>query len=200
VRLAVLTGLYVGVVCSAQIGAQKIIELPITGDAAPGGTYLIGLALALVELAHRTAPTRREGWVNAQVMIGCGFAASALLAAYIALVDASPAAFPGQHLGELADTWRIVGASLAAFLVSETTDNALGAWMRGRFHDAWRVLATNAVSAPLDSVVFLLLAFGSLEFLKGQLEAKLAATVLIGLPLVLAARRAVTPRFRLAKA
>ena len=77
-RLAVLTGLYVGVVCSAQIGAQKIIELPFTGDAAPGGAYLIGVALALIELANRTASTRREGWVNAQIMVACGFAASVL--------------------------------------------------------------------------------------------------------------------------
>ena len=28
VRLAALTGLYVGIVCSAQVGAQKIVELP----------------------------------------------------------------------------------------------------------------------------------------------------------------------------
>jgi uncharacterized PurR-regulated membrane protein YhhQ (DUF165 family) len=188
-RLAVLTGLYVGVVCSAQIGAQKIVSLPWTHESAPGGTYAIGVALALIELAHHTAPTRREGWLNAQVMVGCGFAASALLAGYIAIVDASEAAFPGQHFGELADTWRIVGASLAAFAVSESTDNALGAWMRGRVHDAGRVIVTNAVSAPLDSLVFLAIAFGSLDFFVGQVEAKLAATVLLGLPLVLAIRR-----------
>jgi queuosine precursor transporter len=190
-RLAVLTGLYVGVVCSAQIGAQKIVELPFTGDAAPGGAYLIGVALALIELGHRTAPTRREGWLNAQIMVACGFAASALLAVYIKLVDAAPAAFPGQTFHDIADTWRIVGASLAAFAVSGTVDNAFGAWLRGRVHDWLRVLATNAVSVPLDSIVFLTIAFGSLEFLKGQLEAKYAATLLVGLPLVLGLRRLV---------
>jgi queuosine precursor transporter len=190
-RLAVLTGLYVGVVCSAQIGAQKIVELPFTGDAAPGGAYLIGVALALIELGHRTAPTRREGWLNAQIMVACGFAASALLAVYIKLVDAAPAAFPGQTFHDIADTWRIVGASLVAFAVSGTVDNAFGAWLRGRVHDWLRVLATNAVSVPLDSIVFLTIAFGSLEFLKGQLEAKYAATLLVGLPLVLGLRRLV---------
>jgi queuosine precursor transporter len=188
VRLAILTGLYVGVVCSAQIGAQKVVELPLTGDSAPGGAYLIGVALALIELAHRTAPSRREGWRNAQVMVACGFAASALLAGYVKLVDASPAAFPGQSFHDIADTWRIVGASLAAFAVSETLDNAFGAWLRGRVHDGLRVLATNAVSVPLDSLVFLSIAFGSLDFLRGQLEAKYAATALVGLPLVLALR------------
>ena len=189
-RLAILTGLYVGVVCSAQIGAQKIVELPWTGDAAPGGALLIGVALALIELAHHTAPTRREGWINAQVMIGAGFAASALLAGWIALVDAWTPAFPGQGFGELADTWRIVGGSLAAFAVSESIDNALGAGLRDRVGDGVRVIATNAVSAPLDTLVFLLVAFGSLDFFAGQIEAKLAATVVLGVPLVVVIRRA----------
>ena len=135
-RLAVLTGLYVGVVCSAQVGANKIVVLPWWHLSVPGGTYLIGVALALIEVAHHTAPSRREGWLNAQVMIACGFAASGILAAYVALVDASTAAFPGQHFDELADTWRIVVGSLAAFAGSETLDNAFGAWLRGRAPDS----------------------------------------------------------------
>lgn len=191
-RLAVLTGLYVGVVCSAQVGATKIVVFPWTHLSVPGGTYLIGIALSLIEVAHHSAPTRREGWANAQVMILMGFAASAILAAYVAIVVHSKAAFPGQGFDRtLGTTWRIVLGSLAAFIVSETVDNGIGAWMRGRFGDAVRVVATNAVSAPLDSIVFLLIAFGSLRFIGGQIVAKLAATVLVGLPLVLAARRLV---------
>ena len=188
-RLAVLTGLYVGVVCSAQIGAQKIVGLPWTGDSAPAGAPLIGVALALIEVAHRTAPTRAEGFRNAQVMVALGFLASALLAGWIEIVDRWTAAFPNQGFELLADTWRIVAGSLAAFAVSETVDNAIGAWLRDRVHDAGRVLVTNAVSIPLDSVVFLVIAFGSLDFLTGQIQAKAAATVLIGLPLVLALRK-----------
>lgn len=193
-RLAVLTGLYVGVVCSAQVGAQKIVELPWTGDPAPGGAALIGVSLALIELAHRTAPTRAEGFRNAQVMIGAGFAASLLLAGWIKLVDAWTPAFPDQGFEAVADTWRIVGASLAAFAVSETVDNAVGAWLRDRIPDAARVLSTNAISVPLDSLVFLLVAFGSLDFLAGQVEAKAAATVLLGLPLVLTIRAFLSDR------
>ena len=167
-RLAVLTGLYVAVVVSAQVGTNKIVDVPWTDLTAPGGTYLIGIALSLIELAHRTAPTRREGWVNAQIMVACGFGASALLAIYIKLVDSATPAFPGQTFHDIADTWRIVGASLAAFAVSETLDNGFGAWLRGRVHDGVRVLATNAVSVPLDSIIFL-----------------------VGLPLVLGLRRLV---------
>jgi len=186
-RLAILTGLYVGVVCSAQIGANKIVELPWTDLSAPGGTYLIGLALALIEVAHHTAPTRREGWLNAQIMVALGFLASGILAAWIAIVDAMPAAAPTEF-GFLAGTWRIVIGSLAAFAVSETIDNGFGAWLRGRVPDPVRVVTTNAVSVPLDSLVFLAIAFGSLEFIEGQIVAKLAATVVLGIPIVLVLR------------
>jgi len=192
-RLAILTGVYVGVVCSAQIGAQKIVELPWTGDAAPGGALLIGVALALIELAHHTAPTRREGWRNAQVMVGAGFLASALLAGWIAVVDAWQPAFPGQGFEALADTWRIVAGSLAAFAISESIDNAFGAVLRDRVADAVRVVATGAVSVPLDTVVFLLVVFGSLDFFAGQIQAKVAGMLLLGLPLVLLIRRTLVP-------
>jgi uncharacterized PurR-regulated membrane protein YhhQ (DUF165 family) len=190
--LAVLAGLYVAVVCTAQVGANKIVVLPVWHLSAPGGTYAVGVALALIEAVHRTAPTRREGWRNAQLVIGLGFAASVLLAGYLALVDAMSPAFPGQHFDEvLGQTWRIVGASLAAFAVSETLDNALGAWARDRVPEAVRVIGTNLVSAPIDSLVFISIAFGTgkLDLVKGQYVAKMEATIVIGLPLVLAMRR-----------
>jgi len=192
VRFAVLVGLYVAVVCTAQIGANKIVDVPWTDLTAPGGTYLIGIALSLVEVAHRTAPTRREGFVNAQVMVACGFAASALLAAYLAILNVMS---PDDPLFDrLAGTWRIVAGSLVAFAVSETIDNSFGAWLRDRVHDALRVVATNAVSVPLDSAVFLLVAFGSLEFIEGQIVVKYAVTVVFGIPLVLALARLVRAR------
>ena len=95
----------------------------------------------------------------------------------------------------LAGTWRIVLGSLVAFLVSisETIDNSFGAWLRGRVADGVRVVATNAVSVPIDSVVFLLVAFGSLAFIEGQIVVKYAATLLFGLPIVLVLRRFVRP-------
>jgi uncharacterized PurR-regulated membrane protein YhhQ (DUF165 family) len=191
-RLAILAGLYVAVVCTAQVSANKIVVLPVWHLSAPGGTYAVGVALALVEAVHRTAATRRDGWRNAQVVIALGFTASALLAGYLALVSHMTPAFPGQQFDAvLGQTWRIVAASLAAFAVSETLDNALGAWSRDRVPDALRVIGTNVVSAPIDSLVFIALAFGTgrLGLVKGQYVAKMEATVLIGLPLVLALRR-----------
>ena len=191
-RLAVLTGIYVGIVVMAQVGTNKIVDVPFTDLTAPGGTFLIGIVLAMIELAHRTAPGRREGFVNAQVMVACGWVASAGLAAYLAILNVMS---PDDALFDrLAGTWRIVAASLVAFAISETIDNTFGAWLRDRIPDAARVVATNAVSVPLDSVVFLLIAFGSLEFIEGQIVVKYAATVLVGIPLVVLLARFVRAR------
>jgi uncharacterized PurR-regulated membrane protein YhhQ (DUF165 family) len=191
-RLVVLSGLYVAVVLSAQVGANKIIRLPFTHLQAPGGVYSIGVALALVQLAHYSAATRRGGALNAQLLIGLGFVGSALFAGYIALVVHSQPAFPGQEFDRaVGSTWRIVGASLAAFLASETVDNLVGAPLRGRVHDGLRVAVSSGASAPIDSAVFLVLAFGStgLHFFAGQLVGKIASSLVIGIPLVVVGRR-----------
>ena len=191
-RLATLAGLYVAVVLSAQIGAQKFIRLPFTHLQAPGGVYSIGVALALVQLAHHTGATRREGALNAQLLIGLGFVGSALFAGYIALLVHSHPAFPGQQFDSaVGSTWRIVAASLAAFLASETVDNLVGAPLRGRVHDGVRVALSAGASAPIDSAVFLVLAFGSsgLDFFDGQIVGKIASSVVIGIPLVVLSRR-----------
>lgn len=191
-RLSVLAGLYVAVVLSAQVGANKIIQLPFTHLAAPGGVYSIGVALALVQLAHHTGTTRRDGAINAQLLIVLGFVGSAIFAGYIAIVVHSHPAFPGQEFDKaVGSTWRIVAASLAAFIVSETVDNLVGAPLRGRVHDSVRVLVSAGASAPIDSVVFLVLAFGAsgLHFFDGQLVGKIASSIVIGIPLVVLGRR-----------
>jgi queuosine precursor transporter len=184
-RLAVLTGLYVGVVVMAQVGTNKIVDVPLTGLQAPGGTFLIGIALSMIEIAHRTAESRRDGFLNAQMMVACGWVASAILAGYLAILNVMSPEDP--LFDRLAGTWRIVA-------VSETVDNSFGAYLRDRIHDAWRVVATNAISVPLDSVVFLFVAFGSLDFIKGQIFVKYVATLVVGVPLVVVLRRYVRPR------
>ena len=54
--------------------------------------------------------------------------------------------------------WRFIGASFLAILVGELADT--GVYQR-LLHRSWwvRVLSSNAVSVPLDSVLFTLLAF-----------------------------------------
>ena len=108
-------------------------------------------------------------------MVACGFAGSVLLAAYLAVLDRMS---PDDALFDrLAGTWRIVARRASSPSRSRrrsTTRSAPGCATACTTPCASS--ATNAVSVPLDSVVFLLVAFGSLEFIEGQIVVKYAVT------------------------
>jgi queuosine precursor transporter len=126
---------------------------------APSGVLMIGIALVLRDLVQR-----RLGVGVAAIAILVGAAISALLA--------PPA---------------LVVASAAAFLLSELAD--LGVYtplVRRGFILA--VVASSLIGLVVDSIVFLWLAFGSLDFLAGQIVGK-AWMVLLSIPLVAWLRR-----------
>lgn len=72
---------------------------------------------------------------------------------------------------------RFAVASGLAFLASETADMLVYSPLKAR---NWlgAVFASNVVGLALDSSLFLLLAFGSLDFLAGQVVGKLQVTLL----------------------
>jgi len=126
---------------------------------APSGVLMIGLALVLRDLVQR-----RLGliWV-----IGAIFGGAALSA-----LIAPPA---------------LVIASATAFLLSELADLAVYTPLQRR-RLLTAVVASGAVGLVVDSIVFLYLAFGSLDYLLGQCIGK-AWMVLLALPLILWLRR-----------
>ena len=129
------------------------------GLMAPSGVLMVGLALVLRDMVQRRLGL---GWAGAAVLAGA--ALSALLA--------PPA---------------LVVASAAAFLVSEAADLAVYTPLQRRGL-VLAVALSGIVGLVLDSVVFLLLAFGSLEYVAGQVVGKLWM-VLASLPLVAWLRR-----------
>jgi uncharacterized PurR-regulated membrane protein YhhQ (DUF165 family) len=124
------------------------------GIMAPSGVLMIGLALVLRDLVQR-----RLGLTWAFAAIAAGVVLSAALA-------------PPS----------LVLASAAAFLLSETADLAVYTPLQKRGL-VLAVAASGAVGLVVDSVVFLLLAFGSLDFLAGQILGK-AWMVLLALPFI----------------
>ena len=64
-----------------------------------------------------------------------------------------------------------------AFLFSELADFGVYTPLRKRFW-LWAMIPSNLVGTVLDSVIFLALAFGSLEFLAGQVVGKTWVTLL----------------------
>lgn len=126
---------------------------------APSGVLAVGLALVLRDLVQRRLGVR---WSALAIMLG------ALLSASFA----PPA---------------LVVASTMAFLLSEFADLAVYTPLqRRRFVRA--VIASSIVGLIVDSMVFLWLAFGSLEFLGGQVVGK-AWMVLLCLPIMVRLRR-----------
>ena len=129
------------------------------GVMAPSGVLMIGLALVLRDLVQRRH--------------GVGWAAGAVLA--------------GAALSALLAPPALVIASAVAFLMSEFADLAVYTPLQKRGL-VLAVAASGVVGLVVDSLVFLYLAFGSLDFLAGQVIGQ-AWMVLIALPFVHLLRR-----------
>jgi uncharacterized PurR-regulated membrane protein YhhQ (DUF165 family) len=121
---------------------------------APSGVTMIGVALVLRDLVQRR--------------LGLGVAVGAIIV--------------GAGLSALVAPPSLVIASAAAFLLSEAADLAVYTPLARRRLIA-AVLLSGAVGLVVDSILFLWLAFGSLDFLLGQIVGK-AWMVLASLPLV----------------
>jgi uncharacterized PurR-regulated membrane protein YhhQ (DUF165 family) len=93
----------------------------------------------------------------------------------------------GTALATLVAPTALVLASGTAFALSELADFAVYTPLQRR-RLVLAVVASSAVGLVVDSLVFLTLAFGSLEFLAGQVVGKFWA-VLIAIPLVRVLRR-----------
>ena len=134
--------------------------IPVGFDVmAPSGVIMVGLALVLRDLVQR-----RLGklWALGAIVVG------ALLSALIA-----PRA--------------LVLASGAAFLVSELADFAVYTPLQKK-RLVLAVFMSGVVGLIVDSILFLQLAFGSLDFLSGQIIGK-TWMIVLALPIIWWIRR-----------
>lgn len=129
------------------------------GLAAPSGVTMIGIALVLRDLVQRR--------------LGVGMSAGAIVA--------------GTAISALLAPASLVIASAIAFFFSEIADLAVYTPLARR-RLVVAVVASSFVGLVVDSIVFLWLAFGSLDFLAGQVVGK-AWMVLLSIPFVTWLRR-----------
>ncbi|MBN9677991.1 VUT family protein [Salipiger bermudensis] len=129
------------------------------GLTAPSGVLMIGLALVLRDLVQRSLGVK---WAASAVVVGAGLSA----------FFAPPA---------------LVIASAAAFLLSELADLAVYTPLQKKGL-VLAVFASSVVGLVIDSAVFLYLAFGSLDYISGQIVGK-AWMVLAALPVIHFMRR-----------
>lgn len=162
--------LYVATVVLANwfvqhVGDQQVPGGPHTipvgfGYRAPSGVLWIGLAFTLRDVVQSLLGKRAV-----VIGIGVGAALSYLVAPSLAF------------------------ASAAAFLVSETLDFLVYTPLIARDRVVAAVTLSNTVGLVVDTVVFLWIAFESLDFWQGQVIGK-AAMTLLALVLIVPTRRA----------
>lgn len=170
VKAASAVAVYVAAVVAANVLTFHFGLVPVGfGMLVTAGTYAAGFALLARDFVHRYAGV---GW--ALIGVALGVALSWALA--------SPA---------------IAAASAIAFLVAELVDLALYAAVRPRGFVRAAVLS-NVASAPLDTVLFLLIAGFplTLESVAGQFVGKVLWATLVPLLLWVGVTRAVL-RYRL---
>lgn len=126
---------------------------------APSGVLMVGAALVLRDLVQRR--------------LGIHFGIGAIIVGAAISAVLAPAS--------------LVVASAAAFLLSEFADFAVYTPLARR-RLVLAVVASSFAGLVVDSIVFLWLAFGSLEFLLGQIVGKLWM-VLVAIPFVAYLRR-----------
>lgn len=147
-----------------NVGTKCVPNGPCLVPVAPGlmgpsGVITIGLAFVLRDLVQRR--------------LGVSWAIGAIVA--------------GAALSAAIAPPKLVLASAAAFLVAELADLAVFTPLQKRGL-VLAVLASSLVGLVVDSMLFLHLAFGSLEFLWGQVVGK-AWMVILALPFIAWLRR-----------
>jgi len=155
------------IVVSAYIGAQMLADIAslkigiVLGLAVDMGTFIYPITFTLRDVVHKLLGKR-----NAQVLIITAAAINLFMAGYL-MWAASVPSDPSWGLGEafsaiLAPVWRIVLASIAAEVVSELIDTEVYHWFVTRITERYqwmRVLISNSVSIPIDSLIFAVGAF-----------------------------------------
>lgn len=192
IRAIVVSSAYIAAQMMADIASLKIVLfLGLSMDA---GTFVYPITFTLRDLVHKTV-----GAKAARVLIVTAAAINLVMAGLFWLVSqlpGDPAVGPQVEFATvLAPVWRIVMASIAAEVAAELVDTEVyRLWVERitRRYQWMRVLTSNAVSVPLDSLMFSWGAFG------GSLPAPVVwsivlsnvlvkgATTLLSLPLIYA--------------
>lgn len=156
----VVTSIYIAAQILADITSLKIVS--IFGRSVDAGTLIYPLTFTIRDLVHKVAGRRA-----ARIIIITAAIINLAMAGLFWIVSRlpyDPTAGPQPDWDSvLAPVWRIVIASILAEVFSELTDTEIyHLWVtRITKRYQWlRVLVSNAVSIPIDSLIFVWVAFG----------------------------------------
>lgn len=161
-RGVALAAALVGVTLVADVASLRIVR--VAGFSIDGGTFIYPIMHTLRDLVHKTIGDKAT-----RVLIYASAAVNIVMFLMFWLVSALP---PDIEVGPqmafvqvLAPLWRIAIGGIIAEVISQLVDTwAYEVWVtRVTKRFEWsRVWVTNAVSQPIDSVLFSWIAFGGL--------------------------------------
>jgi uncharacterized integral membrane protein (TIGR00697 family) len=158
--IVIVSAAYIAAQMMADIASLRIVTL--FGLSVDAGTLVYPFTFTLRDMVHKVA-----GIKAARVLIITAAAINLVMAGVFWVASVLPADLevgPQIEFGMvLSPVWRIVFASITAEVIAELIDTeGYRLWVeRVTERYQWmRVLVSNAVSVPIDSLVFVWLAFG----------------------------------------
>jgi len=181
-KIIIIISLYVACQMIADVAATKLVQI---GDLIiPAGTFIFAMTFTLRDVIHKKLGKQ---WARAAIL--AALAANILMSGYLFIMTL----LPSPDFFGLSDSWNaifalvpaITIASIVAEFVSEMLDTELYHTVKTRlpkFPQWSRVLISNGVSLPVDSLIFALLAFVLLPPLFGaaSLPITVALTIVWG--------------------
>lgn len=160
IAATIVSAAYVAFQMMADIASLRIVM--IAGFSIDAGTFVYPFTFTLRDMVHKTAGIRA-----ARALIIAAAVLNLIMAGLFWLTSILPpdmAVGPQKEFGMvLAPVWRIVFASITAEIVAEMIDTeGYRLWVEkvtNRYQWA-RVLVSNAFSIPIDSLIFVWIAFG----------------------------------------
>jgi len=156
------------IVVSAYIAAQMLSDITslkivlFLGMSMDAGTFIYPITFTLRDLVHKTVG--RKGAVTVVISAAAINLCMALLFWIVAKLPGDPAVGDQTAFAKvLSPVWRIVIASIIAEVIAELLDTEIyHLWVTRitRRYQWLRVLCSNGLSVPVDSLVFVWLAFG----------------------------------------
>jgi uncharacterized integral membrane protein (TIGR00697 family) len=156
----VIVSIYVAAQLLSDVASLKITFL--AGFSVDAGTFIYPLTFTIRDLVHK-----RLGKTAARTVIILAAGINLFMAAFFQFVARLPQD-PTWGLGDeftaiLGPVWHIVIASIIAEVVGELIDTEVYHFWKTRITNRYqwmRVLASNSVSIPVDSLIFCWAAFG----------------------------------------
>jgi len=160
-RAGILTvAAYIAAQMMSDIGSLKIAT--VAGFSIDGGTFIYPFTFTLRDMVHKLLGRKAA---RTMIVAAAGInLVMALFFAFLAKLPPDPSWLLQQAFADvLTPVWRIVLASILAEVLSELLDTEIyHLWVNRitRRYQWARVLVSNSVSVPVDSLVFVWLAFG----------------------------------------